>query len=135
MSRYRNIAKGCRKVEAFERTGNIDPELLARLAVVLEIDGKAQSHLVYEDYQEWFRAKNKPVSPYLLLTGVWGFPEPFMVPERLKTVAEMEAYAADVARRCGWGLFLCLSERVRMYFGRDGVLREIIEEVPKGEET
>ena len=61
---YRNLTKGSRLVQTFERTGKIDSRLLDKLATALEIDGKMRTRLVYQDYKEWFAGEepaNRPV--------------------------------------------------------------------------
>jgi hypothetical protein len=130
---YRNVTKGSRLVQTFERTGKIDIRLLEQLAAALEIDGKTRNRLVYEDYKDWFFGKNQPVAPFLLQRGVWGCPEPIPVPGRLKTVEEIEQYAANYAQRGGWGVCLCFNNRIRICFHKDGTFQGVVEEVPRDE--
>ena len=130
---YRNLTKGSRLVQNFERTGKIDIRLLEKLAAALEIDGKTQSRLVYEDYKEWFAGRDRSVAPYLLRKMFRGTGEPIPVPEEMRTVEEMEGYAAEVARRCGMETCLILSERITIWFFADGSLKEVVEAVPRGE--
>jgi hypothetical protein len=130
---YRNLTKGSRLVQIFERTGNINIQLFKKLAAVLEIDVKTVNHLAYEDYKEWFLVRSQPVAPFLLLRDVWGCPEPIPVPARLETAGEIEQYAANYARRGGWGVFLCFNNRIRICFHKDGTFQGVVEEVPRDE--
>ena len=38
---YRNISKGCRRIDAFEKTGRVRNDLLTNIATVLEINDTA----------------------------------------------------------------------------------------------
>jgi transcriptional regulator with XRE-family HTH domain len=131
----RSLSHGCNKLHKFETSGSIDIQLFKKLAAVLDIDGKTVNHLAYEDYRAWFADMSQPVAAHMLRKNVYGYPETIPVPERLETAAEIEHYAADYARRCGWIVCLVLNNRIRMVFAKDGSLQEVREEVPRGEGT
>ena len=48
------------------------------------------------------------------------------MPEELKTVEEMERYAADYAKKCGTAVTLVLDNRIRVRFDKDGSLLELL---------
>ena len=127
---YANISKGYRKIDFFERHGQCHPMLFAKLAAALGIDERTRSQLAYEDYKDWLASPANPPTPYLLRSPIRGC---LGVPEELKTVEEMEKYAADYARNCGTEVCLVLTNRIWLRFFSDGSLKEIIEAVPRGE--
>jgi transcriptional regulator with XRE-family HTH domain len=131
----RSLSHGCNALHRFETTGKIDIQLLEKLAAVLEIDEKTRKHLLYEDYKAWFAGMSQPVAAHMVRNNAHGYPETISVPEQLKTAEEIEHYAADYARRCGWTVYLVLNNRIRMVFAKDGSLQEVREEVPRGAGT
>ena len=129
----RSLSHGCNRLHKFETSGDIDIHLFEKLMAVLEIDQATVNKLNYQDYAQWFLARNQPVAPFILLRGVWGCPAPIRMPERLKTVEEMEGYAADYAKRSGWDVYLCFNDRIRIGFCKDGTFQGVVEEVPREE--
>ena len=124
---YANVSKGYRKIDLFERMGHCHPELFAKLTVALGIDEWTRKRLEYEDYKDWLAAPANPPAPYLLRSPIRGC---IGLPEELTTVAEMEQYAADYARRHGAAVCLVLSRRIWMKFDKDGSLNEVVEAQP-----
>ena len=124
---YGNVSKGYRKIDVFERTGHCHPILFAKLTAALDIDERTRNRLEYEDYKDWLRTPANPPTPYLLRTALRGC---LGVPEELKTVEEMERYAADYARRHGTPVCLVLDKRIRVRFAKDGSLTEVVESQP-----
>lgn len=43
---YRNVNKGCRRITTFETTGTIHPDLLTKVAAILEIDNEVIEQLL-----------------------------------------------------------------------------------------
>jgi len=132
MAGYTNIAKGIRRIEAFEQSGYVYPDLVTKLATALDIDAATVQRLYYEDYREWFAVMNKPVEPCMVRRMLLGGGVR-RIPKELTTVEEMEDYAADFAKKCGMDVCLIFSPRIKIWFSKDGSVQEIIEAVP-GEE-
>ncbi len=124
---YANVSKGYRKIDAFERTGRCHPILYSKLTAALEIDRRTQDRLAYEDYKEWLAVPANPPTPYLLRSPIRGC---LGVPAHLKTVEEMEEYAADHARRHGAPVTLVVDNRIRLRFTADGSLDQVTEATP-----
>jgi hypothetical protein len=124
---YANVSKGYRKIDDFERTGRCHPELFAKLAAALGIDEATRNRLAYEDYKDWLCTPANPPTPHLLRSGLRACLD---VPEELKTVEEMEKYAADYARRNGAAVTLVLDKRIYVRFAADGTLKGIAEAQP-----
>ncbi len=129
---YTNVSKGYRKIDVFERTGHVHPVLLDKLAAALGIDRRTRSRLAYEDYKQWLAATGNPPTPYMIQRPYRGC---IALPEGLKTVEEMEQYAADYARRHGAAVTLVLGNRIRVTFAEDGSLNEITEALPPANST
>ena len=129
---YTNISKGIRRVEYFERSGYAHPDLLTKLAAVYGIDEATVQRLYYEDYRDWFAAMNKPIEPCMVRRMLFGGGVR-RIPKELKTVEEMEKYAADFAKKCGMDVCLILSHRIKIWFSKDGSVHEIIEAAPGDE--
>ena len=124
---YANVCKGHRKIDLFERTGKCHSILFAKLIAALNIDDKTINRLAYEDYKEWLAVPANPPTPYMLRSPIRGCLE---VPEELKTVEEMERYAADHARQFGTPVTLVLDNRIRVRFAKDGSLEQVTEATP-----
>ena len=103
------------------------PILFAKLTTAMGIDERTRNRLEYEDYKDWLAAPANPPTPYLLRTGLRGC---LGVPEELKSVEEMERYAADYARRHGTPVWLVLNRRIAVRFDKDGSLTEVVEAQP-----
>ena len=124
---YANVSKGYRKIDTFERTGECHPILFAKLMETLQVDERTRSQLAYEDYKDWLAAPANPPTPYLLRSPIRGC---LGVPDDLKTVEEMEQYAAEQAMRYGAPVTLVLDNRIRVRFAKDGSLEQVTEARP-----
>ena len=124
---YANVSKGYRKIDQFERTGRCHSVLFGKLMEALQIDERLLAQAAYTDYRDWLAAPANPPAPYLLRSPIRGC---LGVPEELKTVAEMEQYAADHAKRHGTPVTLVLDNRIRMRFAKDGSLEQVTEATP-----
>jgi hypothetical protein len=125
---YANVTKGVRRIDAFERTGRCHPVLFAKLAAALQVDVRTRNRLAYADYRDWLASPANPPTPYMLQSPVRGC---IGVPEELKTVEEMERYAAGYARRHATDLCLVIDRRIRVMFAGDGSLKRITEAAPE----
>ena len=47
---YKNVSGGCNRIQAFERGGKVRPDLLGKLAEVLEVSPDQIRQLAAEDY-------------------------------------------------------------------------------------
>ena len=129
---YTNTPKGYRKIDLFERTGRCHPVLFAKLMAALNIDERTQNRLAYEDYKDWLAAPANPPTPYLLRSPIRGC---LGVPDDLKTIEDMERYAAEQAMRHGAPVTLVLDNRIRVRFAKDGSLEQVTEAMPPENST
>ena len=126
---YKNISKGMRRINAFEEAGFIHAVLLAKLAKVLGIDDRTVNLIVFKDYKSWLVLMNMPIVPRLFRRALYGGGV-VEVPRRFQSAETSERYASHFAMRCGTDVCLMMCPRVKLWFGSDGSLLEIIEEVP-----
>jgi len=127
---YRNVSKGCRRITAFEDTGKITPELLAKLAAVLEIEDAVIEELRDADrraYQEWLSEPVKPYTVVRLMAAVYSRVD---LPEDVQSQHEAEEFAAGLARKHRLRVCLVWSRRTSIYFAADGSLEGITEAAP-----
>ena len=126
---YMNVARGIRRIETFEKTGDIHPTVLAKLAAALDVDRTTMNRLAYADYRDWFAAISKPIVPRVGRRILFGGGLR-RLPKHVRSVAEMEQYAAEFARKCKMDVCLILNRRIKVWFSSDGSFKETIEEVP-----
>lgn len=127
---YTNIARGCRRIEMFERTGRVTPDLLTKLSLALDVEQTTINRLFRQDYQEWLRRMNVPIRPYLLRRMLFGG-GPLRIPSGFKSFPAMEKYAASLAQKWQMDVCLVVSHRIGVWFAKDGSLKEVIEQVPE----
>ena len=72
-------------------------------------------------------------TPYMVRRILFGGGVRAAARETRRSVQATEKYASDFARKCGTDVCLIVSRRMRVWFDKDGSLKEVIEEVPGGE--
>ena len=129
---YRNVAKGSRRVQAFEQTGEIDSRLFTKLAAVLEVDQATVNRLLQQDLEDWTKWANEPIKPYFVVRLMPAFYSQGDLPDEVKSVEEAERYASEFAKERRLRVCLVLSRRVSVYFAADGSFQYASEAVPGG---
>jgi len=121
---YRNIAKGCNRIQRFEERSAIEPDLLAKLAEVLGIDSETVAELVEQDrrdaFLEWRKWVQEPIRPYVIVRLVAAAYKREDLPEEIQTAEEAEAAGAQIARRWQKKVCLVFSRRVAVWFNEQG---------------
>jgi transcriptional regulator with XRE-family HTH domain len=130
---YVNVTKGANKVIKFERDGNIRPDLIRKLAAILEISDDEIRRCLQEDKAEWERWANEPVEPHLVARIMCAVYSTKWIPAELQESREaMEAFASAFAKERKWRVWLVLSKRTRVWFdekgARTGVTEDTFEE-------
>jgi len=129
---YRNLNKGVRRVQTFERSGEIDGRLFQKLAAALEVDQATVNRLLQEDLEEWTKWVNEPIKPYLVVRLMPAFYSQAELPDEIESVEEAERYASEFARERRLRVCLVLSRRISVYFADDGSFQYASEAVPGG---
>jgi hypothetical protein len=130
---YGNIGKGARRVQAFERTGEIHSQLFTNLMAVLEIDEATVNRLRQKDLEDWTKWANEPIRPYLVVRLMAAVYSQVDLPDEVRSVEEAEQYASGFAKERRLHVCLVLSRRVSVYFADDGSFRYASEAIPSGE--
>jgi transcriptional regulator with XRE-family HTH domain len=95
---YNNVSKGANRINKFEGGGDIQAQLLLKLADVLGIDRQTVDRLIEEDrrqfFEEWNAWANEPIHPYVVVRAMAEIYCPHDLPEEIQSVEEAEAYAA-----------------------------------------
>jgi len=118
---YLNVSRGSNRIQAFERSGEIEPSLLGKVAAALGIGAKEIHQAVARDREEWEAWASEPIEPHLVVRLVAAFYYRQAIPHHIHQSRElMEHYAADYAHENRVQVCLVLSRRLRVWFGRDG---------------
>lgn len=130
---YRNVSKGSRRIDQFEKLGQIHEDLLVKLAVALGIDDQTVAYLIEEDRREyldkWEQWVNTPIKPSIILGHVGGFCWSEPLPENIAQETA-ERYAATVAKKMDRPISLILSRRLSVHFDREGNRTSVVEAKP-----
>jgi len=130
---YTNVTKGSNRIQSFESGGKVAPDLLGRLAEVLEINPDEIRQRVAEDYRDWLAWANEPIRPHVVVRLLACVYQRIQLPDDALLGEAAEAFAAAVARDKKMRAWLVLSRRVSVYFdaeGRKGGRIEATPEVP-----
>jgi hypothetical protein len=118
---YSNVSKGSNRIQTFERTGEIEPTLLGKLASVLGITSAEIHRAVAEDRAEWEAWASEPIEPHMIVRLVAAFYSRSPIPLELRgDRAAMVDFASDYAATNRLRVCLVLSRRLRVWFERDG---------------
>ncbi len=119
---YRNVAKGCNRIQKFEDRGDIDAGLLQKLAVVLGISDADIARFIEADKADWERWADEPTDPFLVVRLIAAFYSPKSIPPDIHSNREaMERFASDFAKEKRVRVCLVLSRRLRVWFDQKGV--------------
>ncbi len=120
---YQNISKGANRIDKFEKSGQIQGELLVKLAAALGIEQATVASLIEQDrqryLQEWTAWADTPIHPSLIFGHVGGFCWGQTLPAGMPQDAA-EEHAAKVAREMERKILLVFSRRLSIWFDRDG---------------
>ena len=118
---YRNVSKGCNRIQKFEDGDEIDTELFQKLAAVLDISDADIARSIEADKAEWEQWVDEPIEPYLVLRLMAAFYSHKSIPPNIHTDQEaMKQFASDFSKEKRLRVCLVLSRRVRVWFDRDG---------------
>ena len=131
---YRNLAKGCNRIDRFENTGEVHLQLYPKLVVALGIDGEVCDRLNEQDRQQarrdWLEYLATPIKPHLVFRAIPGVFFGKDIPEDCTTIDEMEAFVADFIRRSHKETWLVVNRKLTIRFARDGSKISVDEATP-----
>jgi len=127
---YRNISKGSNRIHEFEESGDIHRDLLVKLVEALGIDQATLERLLDADYRDWAAWADEPIEPRLVLRAMACVYPHLHIPERIRTLDDLQRYAAAVARKYRKKVALVASRKQTYIYGPDGRIEEVIEAKP-----
>jgi hypothetical protein len=126
---YKNITKGCNRIQKFEDGDEIDTELFRKIAAVLDISDADIARCIEADKADWERWVDAPIEPYLVLRLMAAFYSHTSIPTELHSNREaMEKFASDFSKEKRLRVCLVLSRRLRIWFDRDGGVERTTED-------
>ena len=126
---YRNVSKGCNRIQKFEERGEIDSELFRKLASVLDISDDDIRRCIEADKAEWEQWADEPIEPYFVIRLMAAFYSHKSIPTELHSNREaMKQFASDFSKEKRLRVCLVLSRRVRVWFDRDGGVERTTED-------
>jgi transcriptional regulator with XRE-family HTH domain len=128
---YQNVSKGANRIQAFEGGGKVAPDLLGKLAEVLEIGSDEIRQRVYEDYKDWLAWASEPVRPYVVVRLMAAVYQRVDLPDDSIEFEKAEAFAADLARGRRMKVCLVLSRRVSIWYDAEGKEAGRLEATPQ----
>jgi transcriptional regulator with XRE-family HTH domain len=128
---YSNLSRGANRIQAFEGGGKAHPDLLGKLAELLEVGPDEIQQHMYEDYKDWLAWANEPVRPYVVVRLMACVYQWVQLPDDALDPEGAEAFAADVAREGQMRAWLILSRRVSVEFDVEGNKRGRLEATPE----
>src|ERR687894_225055 len=95
---YQNLSRGCNRIKAFEAGGKAHPDLLDKLAKVLEVGPEEVRQRIAEDYRDWLAWANELIRPYMVVRILACVYQRVELPDEALSPMVAEAFAADLAR-------------------------------------
>jgi hypothetical protein len=117
---YLSISKGANRIQALGSGGKIAPNLLGKLAEVLEIGPDEIHQEAFNDYENWLAWANEPVEPYMVVRLLAAVYQRIELPDDALGPEKAEAFAANIARERGLKVCLVLSRRVSVCYDVEG---------------
>lgn len=112
---YRNVSKGCNKLQRFERDGLVDDAFLRKLAALLGVSEGVVRYLIRQDRNEYLRAweewVEQPTPIRMAMRAIPGFMAAVPVPDDVTTPEQAVAYAQTLAAAKHKKVFVTLSRR------------------------
>jgi transcriptional regulator with XRE-family HTH domain len=117
---YKNLTRGANRIQAFEGGGKAHPDLLGKLAEVLEVGPDDIRQRVAEDYWDWMAWAKEPIRPYVIVRLMACVYQRVQLPDEALDPEASEAFAANVASERKFKVCLVLSRRVSVWFDATG---------------
>jgi hypothetical protein len=133
---YQNVSNGGVQIHALEKYGHSHPDLLKKLAAILEIREDEYQPLVREEKMKrlraWVKWLNEPIKPSCFVIHRKWVAERYDLPEWIATQEQAEAFVSDLAREKHLRCYLHWSRQGgELFFAADGSLESICELAPR----
>jgi hypothetical protein len=131
---YKNLSKGSNRIDRFEQSGEVHPDLYVKLVAALSIDQETCDRLNAMDAEQarrqWLDFVSTPVEPHLVVRAIPGVFIGQDLPEDCTTIDQMEAFASELAGRFHKMVWLVVSRKLTIRFNEDGSKRSVEEATP-----
>jgi transcriptional regulator with XRE-family HTH domain len=127
---YQNLSKGSNRISSFEAGGKVHPDLLGKLAGILEITPDEVRRLATEDYRDWLAWADVPIRPYLVLRHMACVYQRIELPDDALDSEVAQQFATDLARERKRMVCLVLSRRLSIGFDSTGTAYSRMEATP-----
>lgn len=127
---YRNLSRGSNRIQTFEASGKIHPDLLGKLASALEVGPEEVRRLADEDDRGWLAWADEPIRPYLVLRWMACVYQRVEWPDDALAPEAAEARAARLARERKRMVCLVLSRWLSLGFDSTGREYQWLETTP-----
>ena len=117
---YQNLIKGARRIQDFERTGQIHETLLNSMTRVLNVDPVHVESLRVLDEREVHSLPAEPVAPRVIVRLMPAVYVPWKVEERITSQFEAEGYCRELAKTMQKRVALIWSRRMIVFFDEKG---------------
>jgi hypothetical protein len=94
---YKNLSRGCNRIQVFELGGKVHSKLLSNLAEMLEITPEDIRQRVSEDHQDWLAWADEPVRPHLVIRYLAAVYKTIALPDDALDPDAAEASEAQLA--------------------------------------
>jgi transcriptional regulator with XRE-family HTH domain len=128
---YRNLTRGCNRIQKFEAGGKVSPDMLARLSSALEVTPDEIRRSLSEDYREWLAWSNEPMRPYAVIRHLACVYQRIELPDDARDPEAAEAFAARLARERIRMVCLVLNRRLSIGFDATGNESQRLEATPE----
>ena len=131
---YRNLSKGSRRIESFERGQYFDYDLIALMANALHVPRDKCELAWFTDWcalqRQWTKWIDEPITQQVIISlGDMGY-QRLVLRRLIPTLRPAEQYASRIARRSQQSTWLIFSRRVVSELDHRGRLIRRIESLP-----
>ena len=119
---YRNVSKGCRRLDQYERTGvTTRPDLPQLVALALGVSDDVARQLAWLDYADWQASLNEPVPMRMIVRWMPGIYVEECLPDDVDQVSA-ERLASGLAIEQHRQVCLVVSRRLSIWFDERGAV-------------
>jgi len=131
---FHNLNKGRRRIELFEMTGCVHPNLLSKLAHELGVSNATIHDLMMEDrrrfIQRWSEWASERIEPYVIIKLMPAVYHRIRFPQTTTTLEDAEVFASAQALRFTRACCLVWTRRLSVWFDASGIVYSRTEAVP-----
>ncbi len=117
---YQNLTKGARRIQDFERTGQVHAELLNSMTRVLQVDPHKVQSLRVQDDQEAQAQQDRPFTPRVIVRLMPAVYVPWNIEEPITSRVAAASYCRELAQTMQKRVALLWSHQTTIFFDERG---------------